>query len=88
MPSSEKKSEAELALEAIDAPELVKARVARGTVVWGDRQHTTVGGEVELPADDVARLRDAGMLLPENGLPLVASGVGPVYNRENGVAVS
>lgn len=58
---------------------LEKAIVRRGTVVvgeWGKHEHVGPGGEVELPAEDVARLRAAGVLHdPDaNGLVPVAEG--------------
>lgn len=45
--------------------------------------HVGPGGEVELPASTVARLRASGHLRGKDGTA-VSTGVGPVYDQTNG----
>lgn len=65
--------------------DLVEAKVRRGTIVWGEKQHAGPGDTVKLPRDDVVALQARGVLEdPDRAAP--PTGAGPTYGPADGEA--
>lgn len=61
------------------ATKTIKAIVAPRRTVWVDNKPVGPGGEVNLPSDEVAHLREQGFLVNPTGPATPVTGAGPSF---------